>query len=149
MRIIAALAASAALASCATAPEPSTRTAVAQRDYETLIAGKIQAAPLTCLPGFERFDMQVIDGRTVAYSLGNKSTYMVQLSQGCGALGSGGYTLVTRQLGGTGLCRGDSASVVDLASRTHAGFCMVQQITPYNRSGQAGAVAEGRNDEAS
>jgi hypothetical protein len=125
----------AALGSCATRPEPDTRTAANQRAFEALVAGKVAGAPLSCLPSFDQFDMQVIDGRTVAYSLGSKTTYMVQLTQGCGALGSGGYTLVTRQLGGTGLCRGDSASVVDLASRTHAGFCMVQQITPYNRSG--------------
>ena len=61
-----------------------------------------------------------------------KTTYMVQLSQGCGALGTTNYTLVTRQFGGTGPCRGDSASVVDLASRTNAGFCMIQQIVPYS-----------------
>jgi hypothetical protein len=135
MRGLAILVVAVALGSCATAPEPSTRTAAAQRDFDALVAGKIAAAALNCLPSFDQFDMQIIDGRTVAYSLGSKTTYVVQLSQGCGALGSGGYTLVTRQLGNTGLCRGDSASVVDLASRTHAGFCMVQQITPYNRSG--------------
>jgi hypothetical protein len=135
VRAVALITVAAALGSCAAGPEPGTRTADNQRAFEALVAGKAASAPLACLPSFERFDMQVIDGRTVAYSLGSKTTYMVQLSQGCGALGSGGYTLVTRQLGGTGLCRGDSASVVDLASRTHAGFCMVQQITPYNRSG--------------
>lgn len=129
------LAAALALCSCATGPEPSTRTAATQRDYDALIAGKVAAAPLSCMPSFDQFDMQIIDGRTVAYSLGTKRTYIVQLSQGCAALASGGYTLVTRQFGNTGLCRGDSASVVDLANRTHAGFCMVQQITPYNRSG--------------
>jgi len=132
MRAVALMIAAAALGSCATGPEPSMRTAANQRAYENLIAGKVAAAPLRCLPSFERFDMQVIDGRTVAYSLGKRTTYMVQLSQGCGALGTTNYTLVTRQLGGTGPCRGDSASVVDLATRTNAGFCMIERIVPYS-----------------
>lgn len=135
MRTVALLIAATTLGSCAAGPEPGTRSASNQRAYESLVAGKVGAAPLTCLPSFERFDMQVIDGRTVAYSLGSRTTYMVQLSQGCGALGSTNYTLVTHQLGDTGPCRGDSASVVDLASRTNAGFCMIQQIVPYSRPG--------------
>ena len=135
MRAAALLIATATLGSCAAGPEPSMRTDANQRAYETLVAGKVAAAPLTCLPSFERFDMQVIDGHTVAYSLGSRTTYMVQLSQGCGALGTTNYTLVTRQLGETGPCRGDSASVVDLATRTNAGFCMIQQIVPYSRPG--------------
>ena len=135
MKAVALLMAAASLGSCAGRPEPVTRTAANQGAYDALIAGKVAAAPLSCLPSFDRFDMQVIDGHTVAYSLGRRTTYMVQLSQGCGAIGSGNYTLVTRQFGGNGLCRGDSASVVDLASRTHAGFCMVQQIVPYSRPG--------------
>lgn len=131
MRVHALLITAACLGSCATGPEPSMRTVANQRAYETLVAGKVAAAPLRCLPSFERFDMQVIDGRTVAYSLGKRTTYMVQLSQGCGALGTTNYTLVTRQLGATGPCRGDSASVVDLATSTSAGFCMIEQIVPY------------------
>ena len=132
MRGVALLIAATTLASCATGPEPSTRTEANQRAYESLVAGKVVAAPLRCLPSFERYDMQVIDGRTVAYSLGRRTTYMLQLSQGCGALGTTNYTLVTRQLGGTGPCRGDSASVVDLATGTGAGFCMIEQILPYS-----------------
>jgi len=132
MGVPAVLIAAATLSSCATAPESTARTASAQRTYEALVAGKGAAAPLNCLPSFDRFDMQVIDGRTVAYRPGRRTTYMVQLSQGCGALGTTNYTLVTRQFGGTGPCRGDSASVVDLASRTNAGFCMIQQIVPYS-----------------
>ena len=135
MRETAAVIAVAALGSCAAGPEPGTRTVAAEQAYQALVAGKVAAAPLRCLPSFERFDLQVIDGRTVAYSLGRRTTYVVQLSQGCGALGTTNYTLVTKQLGGSGPCRGDSAEVVDLASRTNAGFCMIQQIVPYSAPG--------------
>ena len=131
MRPLAPLAAVALTASCATADEPATRSAEAQRDFEQLVAGKAPGPPLSCIPTNSTSDMRVIDGRTVAYWLGSKTTYVVRLSSGCGNLANGG-ALVTEQFGGSGPCRGDAARVLDAPSRMIVGSCMIQEIVPYS-----------------
>jgi hypothetical protein len=135
MRALASVLVGALLASCATAPEPASRSAEAQRDLDQLISGKAAGAPLRCVPGVNTSDMRIIDGRTVAYALGTKMTYVVHLSQGCGNLAGGSYTLVTEHFGGDGPCQGDAARVVDLTSRMPVGSCIVSQIVPYRRPG--------------
>jgi hypothetical protein len=132
MRAIALLPAAALVASCATPNEPATRGAEGQREYEQLIAGKTAGPPLVCIPANSTYDLRIIDGRTVAYRLGSKTTYVVHLSQGCGNLGSSGYALVTEHFGGSGPCRGDAARVLDAPSRMIVGSCMVQEIVPYS-----------------
>jgi hypothetical protein len=124
------------LVSCATGPEPYTQSAQAQRDLERLTAGKIAGAPLTCVPSTSAStdDLTIVDGRTVAYRIGSRTTYIVHLSQGCGGLASG-YTLVTERFAGAGPCRGDPARVVDFTSRIPVGSCVVKEIVPYNRAG--------------
>jgi hypothetical protein len=122
------------LGSCATAPEPAARSAAAQRDFERLTAGKVPGTPLSCVPGINTSDLTIIDGRTVAYRLGAKTTYIVHLSQGCGGLASG-YALVTERFGGEGPCRGDAARVLDTTSRMAVGSCMVTEVVPYVRPG--------------
>jgi hypothetical protein len=123
------------LASCATPQEPAARGAEAQRDLQQLIAGKTAGAPLRCVPGVHTSDLRIIDGRTVAYPLGTKMTYVVHLSQGCDSLAGGNYTLVTEHFGGDGPCQGDAARVADLASRMPVGSCIVSEIVPYSRPG--------------
>lgn len=118
-------------ASCATPDDSATRSAESQREYEQLIAGKTAAPPLVCIPANSTDDLRIIDGRTVAYRLGSRTTYVVHLSQGCGNLGNGGYALVTERFGGSGPCRGDAARVLDASSRMIVGSCMIQQIVPY------------------
>jgi hypothetical protein len=134
MRLLVSLLLVVSLISCATAPEPATRSAEAQRDYERLTAGKTAGAPLRCVPSINTADMMIIDGRTVAYRLGSRLTYIVHLSQGCGGLSSG-YTLVTEHFGGDGPCQGDAARVVDFTSRMPVGSCLVKEIVPYSRPG--------------
>jgi hypothetical protein len=80
-------------------------------------------------------DLRIIDGRTVAYGLGTKMTYVVHLSDGCSSLSGGNYTLVTEHFGGDGPCTGDAARVVDLTSRIPQGSCIVGEIVPYSRPG--------------
>jgi len=134
MRLLAPILVAMAVASCATAPEPATRGAEAQRNFERLIAGKTAGAPQTCVPTINTSDLTIIDGRTIAYRLGSRTTYIVHLSGGCSGLTSG-YTLVTEHFGGSGPCRGDAARVVDLTSRIPVGSCIVNQIVPYTQAG--------------
>ena len=77
--------------------------------------------------------MSVIDGQTIAFRVGTGTTYLVHLSDGCGLLGSGNYALLSRQVGGLGLCRGDIQQVVDTMNHITVGSCTIGQIVPYTR----------------
>jgi hypothetical protein len=118
------------LASCA-APQPYRQSPQAQRDLAMLLGGKVAGAPISCLPSYNSNDMQVIDGRNVAFKLGGRTVYMMHLSAGCELLGGGGYALLTHQFGGMGMCRGDIARVVDTTSRFTVGSCSIEEIVPF------------------
>jgi len=57
------------------------------------------------------------------------------LSEGCGLLGGGAYALLSRQFGGSGLCRGDIQQVFDTLNHITVGSCVVGDIVPYVRPG--------------
>ena len=75
--------------------------------------------------------MKVIDSNTLAYRYGSE-VYVAHTS-GCTNLTANGFsTLVTRQYGGgTGLCRGDIAQVVEAGSAVPVGSCMITDVTPF------------------
>ena len=120
-----------ALGSCATAPEPEQPSPRAQQELAKLLAGKSAGSPISCLPSYNANDMQIIDGRNVAFRMGGRTVYMMQLSSGCHLLGAGGYALLTKQFGGMGMCSGDIARVVDTSSRMTVGSCGIERIIPY------------------
>lgn len=109
------------------------RSASGQRALDALMAGRTAGPPVSCIPGYNARDMQVIDGQNVAFRVGTRTVYMARLSQGCSLLGAGGYSLLTRQFGGSGLCRGELAQVVDFRNNVTVGSCVVQDIVPYTR----------------
>ena len=133
MRIIPLLIAGTVLASCTNAPPPPymARSPSGEMAYQKLLAGKVPGAPISCLPHYDANDMKVIDGQTVAFSVGRRTTYIMHLSTGCEPLGSGTYALLSRQFGSTGMCRGDIESVVDTMNRITVGSCTVEDIVPY------------------
>ena len=133
MRFVSFLIAGAALASCSTV-EPQ-RTAEREQHLQRLTAGKVAAAPTSCVPATMARDMSVIDGRTLAFRSGSRTTHIVHLTQGCSAVTSPGYTLLTRQFGGSGLCRGEIARVVDLTSASTVGSCGIAEIIPFKTVG--------------
>jgi hypothetical protein len=135
MRGLALFVTGAALASCSMAPEPLQRSPSGQRAYESLFAGRVAGQPVNCLPNYNSNDMSIIDGQTVAFRVGTRTVYRVQLSQGCGQLGTGTTALLTRQFGGAGMCRGDIAQVVDTMNRMTVGSCVIQDIRPFVRPG--------------
>lgn len=130
------LLAGAALASCTTAPPAPTRDARAQAQYEQLVGGKVAKAPVSCVPNYNTNDMVVIDGRTIAFRLGSRTTYIAHLSPGCELISGGNYALVSRQFGGLGTCRGDIQQVLDVSSRMNAGSCTIMEIIPYVTAGR-------------
>lgn len=133
MRGISFLLIAATLGSCSTAPQPVTRSPSGQRAYEAILAGKVAGPPVSCLPNYNANDMSVIDGRTLGFRVGTGTTYLVHLSEGCGLLGSGNYALLSRQVGGLGLCRGDIQQVVDTMNHITVGSCTIGEIVPYTK----------------
>jgi Family of unknown function (DUF6491) len=125
----------AALASCTTAPEPLQRSAERERELQTLLAGKTAGRPISCLPNYNSNDMQIIDGRNIAFRQGARTVYMMHLTSGCHLLGSAGYALLTRQFGGMGYCQGDIAHVFDTTTHMTVGSCGIEAIVPYSVGG--------------
>jgi hypothetical protein len=110
------------------------RTPNGEKTYQRLFTGKIAGQPITCLHPYNSNDMSVIDGRTVAFSVGAATVYLVHLTPGCEQLGTGGpYALFARQFGGQGTCRGDIQQVVDTITRSTVGSCTIADIVPYTR----------------
>lgn len=136
MRSIPLLCLAALLGSCSMAPQPLVRSPSGQRSLDMLLTGKVAGPPVSCLPSYNANDMSIIDGRTVAFRVGTGTVYMMQLSDGCGLLGSGNYALMTRQFGSSGLCSGDIAQVIDTMNRQTVGSCSIGPITPYTRPGR-------------
>jgi hypothetical protein len=121
------------LGSCNAGPPQPIRSAQAESQYQSLIAGKVAQGPITCLPNYNANDMITIDGRTLAFRQGSARTYVMYLSPGCELAGSPGYALLSRQYGGLGLCRGDIQQVIDPVSRMTVGSCAIKEIVPYVR----------------
>jgi hypothetical protein len=128
------LASAAAVAGCATAPQEQ-RTAGAEQQLQRLLTGKVPAAARTCLPYRTSSDMVVIDNDTVLFRDGRR-VWRSEMRGPCMGLGSGQYTIVTRNFGGTGPCGGDIAQMVDLSSGTTAGSCVWGDFVPYETAGR-------------
>lgn len=124
-----------ALASCATAPPQPTRSARAQQQYDRLLAGKVAGAPISCLAPYRSGDMVTIDDNTIAFKDGSSRVYINHMRGGCSNLSGSSYALVTRSFGGSGLCRGDIAEVVDTLNHMTVGSCVFGDFVPYTRAG--------------
>ncbi|MEO5971882.1 MAG: hypothetical protein ABIP91_00750 [Sphingomicrobium sp.] len=128
------LIAAAALGACTTAPQPETRSAKAEAHLQKLLAGKVAGPPMTCLPHYRSNDMVVIDDNTLIFRSGSRRVYRNDLQGGgCSRIGSGHYALLTRLYGGSSLCRGQIAEVVDVANGITVGSCVIGDFVPYTR----------------
>lgn len=135
MRCLAAMLSVAALASCTTTPEPHQPSPQAQQDLARLLAGKAPGPKMSCLQNYNTYDMQIIDGRTVAFKQGASSVYLIHLSPGCDQLGYGHYALLAKQFGGMGYCQGDIVHVLDTVNHFTVGSCGIDAIVPYRVAG--------------
>lgn len=129
MRSFYLLAAAIALASCSTTISDAPRTARAEAQLQRLIAGKVAGPTVSCISDL-RSNMTVIDDGLIAFKQGSK-VYTNDFRGGnCSPLGSGFYVLLTRS-GGSGLCSGDIADVIDTTSGMTVGSCALGEFTPY------------------
>src|SRR3954469_19467017 len=121
-----------AVASCSTTTEQPIRSSEAQEQYQRLIASRVAGPPLSCLPSYRANDMTVIDEDTIVFRQGTGRVYVGHMQGGCNNLGRPGYALLTRQVGSSGLCHGDIATVVDTHSGFTVGSCVIGDFIPYS-----------------
>jgi hypothetical protein len=133
MRSISLLLIGAALAGCSTtAQPPAMRSAENQAQLQRLLAGKVAGPPVSCLPNTRADDMTVIDEDTVVFRQSGNRVYVGHMAGGCSMLGHAGYALLTKQLGSSGLCHGDIATVVDTHNGFTVGSCVIGDFVPYS-----------------
>ena len=120
------------LCACATASEPTQRSASAQRQYDNLLAGKVPGKAEKCLPTYRSNDMTIIDDDTILFRDG-RTVYVNHPLGGCQSLTRSGSALVTRNFGPQ-LCRGDLATVMDNSSGMTLGACSLGDFIPYRKS---------------
>jgi len=133
MRSISLLLIGAALVGCSTtAQPPAMRSAQSQEQFQRLLAGKVAGPPISCMPSIRTSDMTVIDEDTVIFRQGSNRVYVGHMAGGCNMLGQAGYALVTKQVGSTGLCHGDIATVVDTHNGFTVGSCVIGDFVPYS-----------------
>lgn len=130
------LATSLGLAACATTPDDNQRSAEAQRELARWLDGKVPGQAQTCLPSFRTQDMVTMDERTILFRDGANRVWRNELNGPCSGLGRPGTALLTRQFGGTGLCRGEIAQVVDTSGGFVVGSCSLGDFVPYTGPGR-------------
>jgi hypothetical protein len=128
----------ATLAGCSAAAEQQPiRSPQGQEQYQRLIQGKVAGKPISCLPSYRANDTIVIDEQTVAFRVaGGSEVYIVHMLGGCTNLGRSDYVMLTKQVGPSGLCRGDIAQIVDPINRITVGSCTFGDFIPYTRAGR-------------
>ena len=130
-RILAAAVLATTLAGCAGQPMVAERDPRADARLAKALAGKVAGPPVSCLPSYRATQMEVIDRDTILYRDG-RTSYVQNTNGDCYPNGAGGgYYLVTKSFGTSGLCRGDIAQVVDSSSQSFAGSCSFNAFIPY------------------
>jgi hypothetical protein len=130
---ILALGATAALASCSTAPAQESRSPQAAQQLASALAGRTQGRPINCIPNYRTSQMQVIDDWTILFRDG-RTIYVQNPRGGCRGIARGSTILVSRLHGGTQLCSGDIQQLVDSSTRMPQGSCVFGPFVPYTRS---------------
>lgn len=120
----------ATLSACTAGPDNFQRSPKAQQELDRYLQGKVAGTPQSCLPNYRANDMVVIDERTILFREGNR-VWRNDIVGGCIGLGRPGTALVTRQFGGSGLCRGEIAQVVDTSIGTPVGSCALGDFVPF------------------
>ena len=122
----------ATLAGCAVNnAQQGQRSLRGQQTLDRYLTGKTAGAPQSCLPRYRSDDMIVVDDNTILFRDGSNRVWRNDPAGGCSGLGRPGTALVTRSFGGTGLCRGEIATVVDTGSGFTVGSCSLGDFVPF------------------
>lgn len=128
------LASAGLLASCATTGQVEPRSLRAQAELTRWLDGKVAGKVQSCLPNYRSQDMVVIDENTILYRDGARRVWRTDMRGSCNGLGRPGTALLTRQFGGTGLCGGEIAQVIDTQNGFIVGSCAFGDFVPYTGS---------------
>ena len=122
----------ATLAACSAQPDRTAlRTPGAQKELDRFLVGKVAGAPVSCLPSYQARDMTIVDEQTIIFRDGANRVYRNDPPGGCPGAGRPGNTLIIRNFGGTGLCRGQIVQVADLQTGSFGGSCSLGDFVPY------------------
>jgi hypothetical protein len=115
-------------------PPPPAPNYEAQQHLAQWLNGLVPSGPpRDCLASYKQQEMTVIDSSTIAFREGTGHVWVQKTQSPCTPLGGPGpYALVTRS-SQSQLCRGDIAEVVDTASGTNVGSCVIGEFLPYSR----------------
>ena len=125
-----------ALAACATTPESTERSPEAQKVLARYLDGRTPGQAQSCLPTFRTQDMIVVDERTILYRDGSNRVWRNEMRGPCNGLGRPGTAILTRQIAGTSLCRGEIAQIIDTAGGFTVGSCSFGDFVPYTGPGR-------------
>jgi hypothetical protein len=81
--------------------------------------------------------MVVIDERTILFRDTLRRVWRTEIEGGCAGLGRPGTALVTRPTGGSGLCSGDIAQIVDTCTGSFVGSCALGLFVPFTPAGRS------------
>ena len=130
------IAASSAIAACATIAEPEQRSPRAVTELARWLDGRTPGQPQSCLPTFQTRDQIIIDERTIIYRDGNNRLWRNEMRGPCNGLDRPGTAIVTRQVSGGSLCSGEIAQIIDTAGGFTVGSCSFGDFVPYTGPGR-------------
>jgi hypothetical protein len=130
------LASAGVLASCATTDRLVQRSAKAAAELASYLDGRVPGQPQQCLPNYRSQDMVVIDENTLLFRDGSNRVWRTELRGPCNGLGRPGTALLTKQFGGSGLCSGEIAQVIDTSQGFAVGSCAIGDFVPYTGPGR-------------
>ena len=118
-------------AGCA-ASAPVQLSANEQSRLGEALAGRVAGPAVNCVSQRNLRGNRSIGEGVILFESTGGVVYVNRPPAGCPSLGFG-RTLVTRTTG-TQLCRGDTATVVDMSSGMGFGGCALGDFTPYRRT---------------
>ena len=105
----------------------------AQAKLDSLLNGRVAGETRRCIAVDKTNHPIGIDDATLLFRDGTNRVWINKPAGGCNLLSAGPYALVTRNIGGMGLCRGDIAHVVDTLNHSTVGTCVINDFIPYMR----------------
>lgn len=100
-----------------------------QQRLEKLIAGRVAGEPVSCIPGWETRDMQVLEKTALVYGSGD--TIWVNVPRNVRDLDDD--DILVTHTNGSQLCDLDIVRTVDRTGHFQTGFLSLGQFVPYKK----------------
>ena len=134
MRILTLMITASAITSCTSGPQSAEYDAANAAKLQATLAGKVAGAAVSCLPSFRSNDMIRVGDDVAVFRDGRNRVYVNRLHGRCNGLGNPNYTLVTKTVSSSSVCRGDIARIVDLPTGMTVGSCSFGDFVPYTKA---------------